>query len=299
MPNLYATPTEIKASVLHEYDTDISDFTAHDNLYYRLSERISRMIDRHTQRTFYPWTRTAKFEGSGDSDQWISDLFSATTVSVGTGSYDSDGAIMDSDFASTDYLLYFGNDDAPLSTYNRLVLDPNGLMGTFPEGLEQVQIDGVWCFHNSRADAWENSMDTVQDNPLSSSATSITVSDADGTDQWGITPRFQIGQLIRIESEYCEITNVDASTDALTVVRGRNGSTAASHVQNTQIDIWQPDPIVKEVCIIECVRLLMRGLDGFGDARANPELGTIIRVASLDPVAQAMLEPFRRRTVVG
>ena len=299
MPNLYATPTEIKAAMPHEYDTDISDFTAHDNLLYMLSERISRLIDQYSQRTFYPYSRTMYFEGDGDTDMWLPDLFSVTTLQVGTGNYDSDGAEMDSDFASTDYLKFYGDQDSPLSTYNRLVLDPNGLLSTFPEGVQQIQLDGVWCFHSSRADAWENSQDTVEDNPLTSDATSVMVNDADGTDQWGLTPRFQVGQLLRIESEYCEVTAVNTSTEVLTVVRGRNGTTAASHVQNTQIDIWKPDPLVKQVCIIEAVRLLMRGLEGYGDSRANPELGQIFRVATLDPMAQAMLAPLRRMTVAG
>ena len=68
---------------------------------------------------------------------------------------------------------------------------------------------------------------------MSSSATTLNVSD--GT-------LFSIGQLIRIESEYLAITAI--STNALTVVRAIRGSTAASHVQTTAIDIWKPEPAI-------------------------------------------------------
>src|SRR3972149_4378910 len=61
------------------------------------------------------------------------------------------------------------------------------------------------------ATVWGSSTDSVQDNPLAAGATLVTVSDADGLDQLGFSPRFQAGQLLRCESEYWGSSSVDAT----------------------------------------------------------------------------------------
>ena len=68
----------------------------------------------------------------------------------------------------------------------------------------------------------------------------INVTDADGTDIDQQSPRFQVGHLLRIESEYLRVLALDTATNQLTVQRGVNGTTAASHAQSTQIDTFQP-----------------------------------------------------------
>jgi len=112
----------------------------------------------------------------------------------------------------------------------------------------QIYVDGIWGYHSDYDNAWQDSTDTVQDNPLAAAATTLTVSDADGSDLLGSTPRFSRGQLLRIEDEYLYVTQIDTSANSLTVLRGVNGTTAASHNQNTRIDVWQTDyPIIRAV----------------------------------------------------
>jgi len=106
--------------------------------------------------------------------------------------------------------------------------------------LRAVSVTGIWGWHDRWSRAWRGSSDTVQNNPLSSSATTLTVSDADGEDSHQQSPRFQVGQLLRIEDEYLRVLAVNTSTNALAVLRGVNGTTAAAHVQTTPIDIYQP-----------------------------------------------------------
>lgn len=89
-------------------------------------------------------------------------------------------------------------------------------------------ITGVWGYHNNPDLLWRDSGDTVQDNPLSDSATTLNVSDGSN---------FETYQYIRIEDEYLLITSI--STNALTVERGVLGTTASAHVANTQIDTLQ------------------------------------------------------------
>ena len=112
-----------------------------------------------------------------------------------------------------------------------------------------VSVTGIWGTHGDWANAWRISGDTVQNVPLSSTATTLTVTDADGSDSAGITPRFQVGHIVQIESEYLSILAVNTATNVLTVQRGQHGTTAASHVLGTPISIYQPPRDVENLCL--------------------------------------------------
>lgn len=99
----------------------------------------------------------------------------------------------------------------------------------------RLNITGVWGFSRDYANAWLDSGDTVDDNPLSSSATTLTVTDS---------TLFEEGQLLQIESEWLLVETVATAT-TLTVKRGVHGTTGASHIQGTQIDIFQVDEAVQ------------------------------------------------------
>ena len=109
-----------------------------------------------------------------------------------------------------------------------------------------VSVTGVWGSHEDWSNAWRVSGDTVQNAPLSSTATTITVTDADAA---GITPRFQVGQIVRIESEYLSILAVNTLTNVLTVQRGQHGTTAATHAQGSAISVYQPPRAVENLCL--------------------------------------------------
>lgn len=106
--------------------------------------------------------------------------------------------------------------------------------------LRAVSVTGKRGWHDRWTEAWRSSSDTVQNNPLSSSATIMTVADADGLDAENETPRFQVGHLIRIDSEYLRVLAVNTATNILTIQRGVGGTTAASHTQNTAVYTYQP-----------------------------------------------------------
>ncbi len=109
-----------------------------------------------------------------------------------------------------------------------------------------VKITGTWGYHGDWSNAWL-SVDTVQDDPLSDSATSLTVSDIDQADPLGFTPAISAGALLRIESEYLEVTATDTATNVATVRRGVNGSTAAAHDQNKAVEVFQVEPDIRDV----------------------------------------------------
>jgi len=185
-----------------------------------------------------------------------------------------------------------------LKTFNKLIVNiDTGNYPFFYSGQRSLKITDIWCHHDDRTNAWEDSLDSVQSNPLALGTTALVVNDADGATGWGYIPRFAVGQLIRMESEYCEIGTVNAGTNTLTIVRARNGTTDVQHIQDIQIDIWRPPHPVKMAAIIQAVRQMERGFQGFADARATPEIGQLFYIKALDPEAQSLLVPYRKIAV--
>lgn len=103
-----------------------------------------------------------------------------------------------------------------------------------------IDVAGYWGYHSLYGSAWGDSLDTVENNPLSSSGTSITVNDANGVAGDGSNQRFQAGQMIKIDSEFMYVTAVNNIANTLTVQRAYNGTTAAAHTQDKKIYIYRP-----------------------------------------------------------
>lgn len=287
MLNLYATPTEIKAAAPGGIQATT---VTYDSLFLRLANQASRFIDRYCRRVFFPRLATRYFNADGKSTLFVGDLLSVTTVSIST-----DNGLTYTDLvADTDYRLTRWGDHNDPRSWATLEIDPNSTQGAWPTGYRAVKVLGVWGYADDRDTAWENSTDDVLNNPLAAGGVTLNVTDADGADALGLTPRFQAGQLLRMGSEYAYGSAVVASTtNQVTIVRACNGTVDAAHVLGVQIDIWRPPEPVKQAAVISVVRLLERGLQGFGDSRANAELGQMIYLRALDPEARALLDPYR------
>ena len=147
----------------------------------------------------------------------------------------------------------------------------------------------MWAYADDRNDAWEATQDTVQDNPLSDSATELLVNDIDGTDLWGMTPRIEAGNLLRIEDEFIEVTATNTGTNKATIIRGRNGTTAAAHAQNTNIDVWRPPSPVKQAALAQVMHQFKRGQAQYGDAAANLDMQKIMHIKGVVPDAAQYL----------
>lgn len=115
----------------------------------------------------------------------------------------------------------------------------NGRTFTYHETpVQAVAVDGVWGWHEDWDNAWRDSGDTVGDDPLDSTTTTITITSATGTDTAHESPRFQVGHLLKIGAEYLRVLAVTET--ALTVLRGLQGTTATTHAIETPIFTYQP-----------------------------------------------------------
>jgi len=287
MPNLYITPAEIKDSIP---DLIQAATTTYDDALLRYAHMLSRFVDQHCQRVFYPTSAVKQLTGNGLSVLWSRDVLSVSQLR-----YSEDyGASYTALAQSGNWHLARSGDFAHPGSYDQLVIDPNGgTLGAWPVGILALELTGIWGYADDRVDAWEDSLDEVEDNPLSSAATEVTVNDADGASSMGTAPRFMAGQLVRAGSEYWEVSAVNTTTNKLTVVRARNGTTAAMHVQNTQIDVWRPPEPVRAAAQITVVRHHMRATQGYADSRAQPDIGQLFFLKKIDPEAAELLAPYR------
>ena len=157
---------------------DASDTTEDERLLDAL-QAAGAAIERRTRRTFQPRVASIAHDVNlRDVSELLlkEDLLELQSISNG-----DDSSINTSDVIQVA--------DAVL----RLT---NGTVFTYDETpVSAITVTGIWGYHPDWQNAWEDSGDSVQDASLSASATSITVTDADA----GNSPRFQVGQLIRLE----------------------------------------------------------------------------------------------------
>lgn len=104
-------------------------------------------------------------------------------------------------------------------------------------------INGIFGFHRDYANAWLKVDDIAA--ALNDTALTFTVADVDGADAYGRTPRISAGNLLRIDTEFLEVISTNISTNVVTVRRGVNGSTAAAHLINADVEVWQVEEPIK------------------------------------------------------
>jgi hypothetical protein len=110
-----------------------------------------------------------------------------------------------------------------------------------------LTITGIWGIHRDYLHAWVKVDDITNVGGITDSATSMTVADVDGVDQYGATPRISTGNVLRVGTEYMDVSATDTATNTITLIRGVNGSTAASHNQGDDVDVWQVEESVRHV----------------------------------------------------
>ena len=272
MPNLYADAGQFARRFANDATLDTPDLTE----VLTVIEAASRAIDDYCDRHFYAVTATRVFDGDGYTSMWIPDLISATTVKLDE---DEDGTFETTLTASDYRLVRSGHWDQDATPKTKIELLASGAIGAFQPTDRLLQIVGSWGY---TADT-ETTADTVENNPLTDTGTTLTVND--GTN-------FDVGQTLLIESEQVYVTAI--STNNLTVVRGMNGTTAAAHVQNTAITRFVYVPEVVEATVAQAGRIWKRRETAYANVIQNPLTGAMEQFKGVDPDIQMILSTMRR-----
>jgi hypothetical protein len=131
--------------------------------------------------------------------------------------------------------------------------DEDGTTWTYSDDpVGAISVFGTWGYGGS----FPSTGTTIQDNPLTSSATTVNVASA--TD-------LEIDMVLLAESEYMLITAIVAN--ALTVERAYNGSTAAEHVQNTALSYYKASDVIRR----QIVRIVQWSIE----QAKSPMFGTV------------------------
>jgi hypothetical protein len=244
------------------------NLTADDAVIADVAVRASRLVDRLAQRHFYTKTATYRFDYQDVRILLLApyDLLAITQLLNGDGDA----------IAVADYLL------APPNRLPKQWIELDRRTGALfvhdGEPSQAISIAGRWGWSEDT----ETSGATVQDNPLSASATTVNVSD--GT-------KVKIQQTLLIESEQVYITAI--SVNALTVIRGVNGTTAASHIQGTAVSRFvYPAEIVQAA--LDLSVYLYKSKDAPFTTIGVAGFGTIELPGSIPGKVRDSLAPFRR-----
>lgn len=262
--NLYCTRDDFKARAFPSSDTS----TADDATIEAVLETVSRLIDTTCNTHFYTRTATKYFSAVAGTYLETEPLLSVTTLKT-----DDDGdRTYETTWAATDYDLYPYNAQQrnPPRPYTEIRTTPNGNY-SFPTTAKGVEIAGKWGFYEvlRTPGATVNGAQTSSD-------TALEVSD--GTD-------FDVGHLLLIGTEQLRVTAISSNT--LTVVRGVNGTTAASISTGATIQVHD-FPVVREACFLQSLRLFQRKNAPFG-ITGSPELGQMRAITKVDPDVEVLL----------
>lgn len=213
----YSTVTEIRSTYLSIVGT------GDDALLLELLRSVCRDIDKACHQFFYPLIETRYFDPTRDVNGNLlkpdRPLLAVTTLTNGDSTAITSGQ----------YVFEPRNtNDSP--KWGIKLLGSSGVSWRYTTDPENaLSLAGVWGYHANYSDAWV-STDTLGAAIASTSTTSATLT---------TSASLKAGQLIKIDSEFLYVSAVVTTT--ATIVRGVNGSTAATHLISAPIYVWTVD----------------------------------------------------------
>lgn len=206
--------------------------TTDDTVIRKICESASRLIDNYCsgaqKRYFYCETATKYFDGAVPLR--IDDLLTITSIKTDE---DGDGTFENTLTVTTDYLLY------PLNGYpkTKVELSIGGNYGSFGASKKGCQIVGLWGYGDGIS-----ATPYILDTTLTAAISSTTATTCAVT----AVTNLSAGNTILIDTEQMYIYSI--STLTLTVERGVNGTTAATHNNSTALYIYQYPADIKQAC---------------------------------------------------
>ena len=243
----------------------------------QLLENASRHMDRQCHRTFYCWEGIKYYNGKG-GNLLIDDILSISLLRLDKDADD----VYEATMAATDYYLEPANDFPK----DRLELSNDSDYGGFASGVRRgVEVTGVHGYGDGEsATPFVATGLLVVDNPLLVGSTTITTS---------ATATLGAGMTLRLESEQVYIESITNATTFL-VERGVNGTTAAAHVLNTPISLYEYPMPIRQATLVLAMRAWKRKDSAFQDAVGSPDTGMVVVFKDEDPFVKSVIHDYFR-----
>lgn len=241
-----SAPYSCVRDLLYELKADLGDTNAPDTFNaLRFLKTATDRINRRLQIRFQPFVESQQFNPTYWSiDSGLMQLNLPETMFNVTEVTDGNGSVLDPSLyfiyppRTTPFKVIELITRAGVNPFGGSVVSWYQTVCPLYYGASNVLITGTWGWHNDYPNAWTDTLDSVQDNPLTNSASFITVDNTSESDMFGRFPRFSPGQLLKVDDEVMELTTVDTINNKLYVLRGQNGTTAVNHNQGTEIRVW-------------------------------------------------------------
>lgn len=227
-----------------------------DALILDLLRGVCREIDNHAGQFFYPLIETRYFDvGIATVGRKLTldrPLLAVTTLTNG------DTLVV----SSTQYVFEPRNaNDYP--KWQIRLLGSYGISWQYTQDPENaIALAGVWGYHEHYDQAWVNTdtLGAVMSDTTGTVATLTTANSVKG------------GQLVKIDSEY-QYWGTVSDTAVSNIVRGVNGSTAATHLISAPVYVWTVDDRLAQLAHVgTAMRYHERehpNTDQFTDANGN------------------------------
>ncbi len=256
--SLYATLADVKAELLAENTTG-------DSIVLRdirsFSRRIDRMFMQRGSNFFVPQIATKSILVDGlNINSWNRTLSLRTPDGVIAPILTLSAAAIGSQALTigTNVQLYPTNP----SPYTALQLI-GGQFNSWYDwcssawGTRYVTVTGTWGYNVDYAAAWLE-VDTLAAAIVSTTATTLTVANVDGANPYGESPRISAGNVLQIGSEWMDVISTDITTNTVTVIRGVNGSTAATHLISAPVSVYMVDENIRRAVTRQCALMYAR-----------------------------------------
>lgn len=253
--------------------------TSNDDVLWSTLQAASRAVDRHCNRHFFALEATRQFDVDDPSVVSIPDLISITEVLE-----DVDGdRVFETTRTVSDYALYPLNASPGSQSgrpYGQIRSDLGDTALEFALGRSRLSIEGRWGFRFCLVDSGSA---ISSGGGISASVVTVPVD---------VVTEIQAGVTIVIDDEQMFVRQV-AGTN-LSVKRGVNGSTAATHADAAAISLVSPPAEVAEATALLAARYWKSkdatssgyaGVSGYGSIRVR---------AGYDPEVSQLLGPFRK-----
>lgn len=249
-----------------------------DDNYMSLMEASSRAVDRVAGRRFYATIETRYLDPSHPKRLWLTDdLVSVTTLAV---DQDNDG-VYETTLTTSDYFLWPSHAAARGEPYRAIDLNPNSTnLTAWPLVARAVRLAGMWGY------SYELEAAGALDGALSDT-TGVTVTLAAGH-------TVQRGDTIVVGSEQMWVSGTPSSPQ-LTVTRGVNGSTAATHADATAVYRRRYPREIETAVGMQAQRLFQAMRTGGGAGLAGEGLG--FQFGELWPAIRDFIGPYVVRTL--
>lgn len=268
--NLYAQLANVKGDLKMTGDSDDAEIV-------RMIDDVSAGVDDYTGRHFYSQVETRYLPedpARGGRELWLPwDLVSIATSKTDP---DGDGVYETTVVENTDYRLY---PRAGAPKY-RLDIDPNStVISSWPGTQWGVELVGIWGYSQEV----ELTGALVDDDPLAADAVTLNVDTGKGSSQG-------VGETLLLGDEQVYASGI--STDALTLVRGINGTTAVAHAKTTPVYRRRyPRPVERAVAM-QVIRFLRDHHTGLSGQAGSSEVGGF-SFTTLYPAIRDQLAPYR------